>query len=59
MTRATRFSQADLTRAVNAMRKAGCDVAGAEIKPDGSIVVLTGLANPANDSNPLDRVLSR
>jgi hypothetical protein len=49
MTRATRFTQADLTRAVNAMRKAGCAVAGAEIKPDGSIVVLTGPAEVAND----------
>jgi hypothetical protein len=57
VTRAARFTSADLTRAVNAMRKAGCAVAGAEIKPDGSIVVLTALGNPANDRrNPLDRL---
>lgn len=58
MTRAARFTTADLTRAVNAMRKAGCSVAGAEIKPDGSIVVLTDVARPANDINPLHRMLN-
>jgi hypothetical protein len=42
MTRAARFTQADLTRAVLAMRKAGECVTGAEIKPDGSIVVMVG-----------------
>ena len=60
MTRPARFSSADLTRAVNAMRKAGCCVAGAKIEPDGSITVLTGTGEAANDRrNPLDRVLSR
>jgi hypothetical protein len=48
VSRAGRFSQSDLTRAVNAMRKAGCCVSGAEIKPDGSIVVLVG-QEAAND----------
>jgi hypothetical protein len=57
VTRAARFTQADLTRAVKAMRKAGCCVAGAEIKLDGSIVVLTDVA-PANDHNPLERHLN-
>ncbi len=59
MTRPARFSQADLTRAVHAMRKAGCDVAAAKIQPDGTIVVLTGGREAANDTNPLDRVLPR
>ena len=59
MTKAARFTQADLTRAVQAMRKAGVDVAGAKIQPDGTIVVLTGRAEAANDANPLDRVLPR
>lgn len=56
MTRPARFTSADLERAVKAMRKAGCLVTGAEIKPDGSIMVLTELAQAANDRNPLDRV---
>jgi hypothetical protein len=57
MTRAARFTQADITRAVCAMRKAGCAVTGAKIEPDGSITVLTDLARAANDKlNPLDRL---
>jgi hypothetical protein len=59
VTRAARFTQADLTRAVKAAEKAGLCVAGYEIKPDGTIAVLTGTGVAANDSNPLDRVLSR
>lgn len=59
MTRPTRFTQADLTRAVRAMRKAGEHVTGARIEPDGSIVVLTGTSEAANDRNPLDRILAR
>ena len=55
MTRAVRFNQTDLTRAVRAMEKAGLKVAGAEIAPDGTIRVLTG--GVANDRrNPLDRL---
>ena len=51
------FKQADLTRAVKALAKAGLSVAGAKIAPDGSITVLTGI-EPANDAgNPLDRIL--
>lgn len=60
MTRAVRFSQADLTRAVKAIEAAGVSVAGAKINPDGSITVLTGEPSAANDRlNPLDRVLHR
>lgn len=35
MTRATRFTQADLIRAVKAMVRAGERVTGAKIEPDG------------------------
>jgi hypothetical protein len=58
VTRAARFTAADLTRAVKcAMRKAGCCVTGAKIEPDGSILVLTDVAGIANDRiNPLDRL---
>lgn len=59
MTRATRFTQADLTRAIQGVKKAGLPVSGAKIEPDGSITILTALGIPANDANPLDRVLSR
>ena len=59
MTRPSRFTEADVARAVKAMRKAGERVAGAKIEPDGSIIVLTGDGEAANDRNPLDRVLSR
>lgn len=60
MTRPARFTSADLTRAVKAMRKAGERVMGAKIELDGSITVLTDLTQAANDRrNPLDRVLSR
>lgn len=38
----TRFSQADLIRAMKAAEKAGYRVAGYEIKPDGAIKVELG-----------------
>lgn len=58
MTRPARFTSADLTRAVKAMRKAGEQVASAKIEPDGSITVLTIAAQAANDGgNPLERHL--
>lgn len=57
MTRAARFSQADLTRAIKACEKAGVQ-ASYEISPDGTIRILTGKDRAANDGeNPLDRVL--
>lgn len=42
MTRAARFTQADLIRAIEGVKKAGLCVAGAEIKPDGTIRIETG-----------------
>lgn len=48
MTRAARFSQADLIRAMKAVEKAGYAVAGAEVAPDGTIKVTVG-KEPAND----------
>jgi len=42
VTRAARFSQADLLRAMKAAEKAGYRVAGYEIKPDGAIKVELG-----------------
>lgn len=58
MTKAVRFTLSDLTRAIKAMERAGLSVAGAKIMPDGSITVLTGTPDAANDrANPLDRLL--
>jgi hypothetical protein len=57
MTRAARFSQADLTRAVRAAEKAGLSVEGYEIELNGTIRVLTAAPQAANDRrNPLDRL---
>jgi len=56
VTRAARFSQADLLRAMRAAEKAGWPVV--ELCPDGTIRVLTGEPKAANDSfNPLDKML--
>jgi hypothetical protein len=60
MTRPARFTSADISRAVRAAEKCGLSVAGYEIEPNGTIRILTGLPQAANDRrNPLDRVLSR
>jgi hypothetical protein len=61
VTRPARFTTADVARAAKAMRNAGFCVTGAKVEPDGTIVVLTAVpgAIPANDRNPLDRVLGR
>ena len=59
MTTRARFSQADVRRALRAAEAVGLGVAGYEIKPDGTIKVLTGIGEAANDRNPLDRILSR
>jgi hypothetical protein len=58
MTRPSRFSATDLTRAIKAFEKAGLQVAGGKIGPDGTIQILTALGQAANDSrpNPLDRL---
>ena len=59
MTRLARFSSADLKRAIRAAETLGLGVAGYEIEPNGTIRILTGSREAANDSNPLDRILSR
>lgn len=60
MTVHARFTMSDLSRAVRAMRKAGCVIAGAKINPaTGEIVVLTKEGAPANDeANPLEQHLN-
>jgi hypothetical protein len=51
MTRAARFSQADLTRAVRAAEKAGLSVAKIRIEPSGAIEVVAGQPEEQNDSS--------
>jgi hypothetical protein len=51
MTRAARFTQADLTRAVTAMEKAGACVSRVRIAPDGSIELVVGEPDKADNGN--------
>lgn len=51
MTRPARFTQPDVTRAVNAVRKAGLPVKLARVLPDGSIEVLVGEPEAADNAN--------
>jgi hypothetical protein len=49
VSKAARFSQADLTRAIRAFEKAGLCVSRARVAPDGSIEVVAG--NPEEGDN--------
>jgi hypothetical protein len=51
MSRAARFSQADLTRAVRAFEKAGLSVSRARIEPDGAIEIVAGSPDEADSAN--------
>lgn len=60
MARATRFKQADATRALRAAQAAGLKPSGYRIEPSGAILVLFtehGAPRPIND-NPWDEELS-
>jgi hypothetical protein len=50
------FRQADIVKAVRAVRSAGVDIARVELTRDGKIVIVTGEAQPAVQ-NDLDREL--
>ena len=50
------FRQADVTRAVKAVRSAGVDIMRVELTKDGRIVIVTGEAQPAMQDD-LDREL--
>ena len=51
MSKAARFSQADLTRAVKAFEKAGLCVRKARIEPNGAIELVAGEPEPSSNSN--------
>ena len=50
------FRQADVTRAVRAVRSAGVDIVRVELTKDGKIVIVTSEAQPAVQDD-LDREL--
>jgi hypothetical protein len=55
------FKQADITKAVKAVAKAGVQVARVEVDKSGRIVIITGKPGEANggeSANPWDTVLS-
>jgi hypothetical protein len=57
-TRAARFTQSDLTRAVRAVAKAGVSIGRVEIDPAGTIIVMAAESPPARSSrNSWDEVL--
>ena len=59
MTRPARFSLADVERALRAAEKRGLNVSGYEIDPNGTIRILTGASQAANDKpNRLERYLN-
>ncbi|URW76421.1 hypothetical protein M9980_04155 [Sphingomonas donggukensis] len=49
------FRQADLTRAVKAVRAAGLDVARVEIDTDGKIVLVQSKETISDQMSPLDQ----
>jgi hypothetical protein len=51
MTRAARFRESDLTRAVKAFEKAGKCVSRARIEPDGAIEIVAGEPDSADNTN--------
>ena len=59
MTAKSRFLQADVTRALRAVKQAGCIPASCKIDEDGSIIVaLIGEAGVAPNENPWDEELN-
>jgi hypothetical protein len=51
MTRAARFSKADVRRAVTGVAASGLPVASVRIHPNGHIEVLLGKPKPAHDND--------
>ena len=52
------FRQADITKAVKAVRSAGVDIVRVEVTKDGKIVIITAPATEPSqaEGNELDRV---
>jgi len=54
MSRAAKFTQADIKRAVAAVKAVGETVRSVDIRPDGTISVLTGSSAPKQPLTPLE-----
>ena len=51
MTRPSRFTQTDITRAVKAVEKVGLCVSRVRVEPDGSIEIVAGEPSEAHNAN--------
>lgn len=51
MSRAARFRESDVTRAIKAFEKAGLCVARARIEPNGAIEIVAGNPGQADNAN--------
>ena len=51
--------QADLTRYVAGVKRAGIPVLGVKIAPDGTVTLITAETGPGNGPNPCDRLLDQ
>ena len=58
MSRAARFKQADVTRALRAARSAGMKPSGYKITPSGEIVVMLG-EDVSESYNSFDAIIGR
>jgi hypothetical protein len=52
------FRRTDLTRAIEAIRRAGLSISAVRISPQGQIVVETGNASAQDSASDLDRWLA-
>lgn len=59
MTAPVRFKKDDIARAVAGASKAGMRVGCVRIDPNGSIIIMSESAAPANEPNPWDEVLGK
>lgn len=54
------FKRRDVTAAIRAVSKAGCEISRVEISPDGRIIVVTGKASDSvsavDGGNPWDTI---
>lgn len=57
--RSALFKQADLTRAVKALQRAGLAVSGAEIDQAGKIVILTGRRSEETEARTASDVVAQ
>ena len=52
------LKQSELTRYAKAMRAAGYDQFRVDVKPDGTVSIITGTIDETTGPNPCDRLLT-